>query len=142
MKSTQPPVEIEMFVHFDDGDPAGITFFANYFRFAERAFELSLQNGPVTWRDWFDHPDWGVPLKHVEAEYRRPLRPGQKCFVQQSVEKIGDSSLVLLSHILDAEKDLCAVVKTTHVFIDKATLKKRSIPPAIRKFLQANLRSN
>lgn len=133
------PSEIEMFVHFDDGDPAGITFFANYFRFAERAFELSLKNSEITWKHWFDHPEWGVPLKHVEAEYKRPLRPGQNCYVRQSVEKLGESSLVLLSEVLDSEKNLCAVVKTTHVFIEKPSLKKRSIPQEIRKFLESKM---
>lgn len=131
-------VEIEMFVHFDDGDPAGITFFANYFRLAERAFELSL-TGSVTWNDWFDHPDWGVPLRHVESEYHRPLRPGQACFVRQGIKSLGDSSLVMQSEILDAQKNLCAVVTTTHVFIDKKLMKKKSIPPHIRAFLQSKL---
>ncbi|MGE3386536.1 MAG: acyl-CoA thioesterase, partial [Bdellovibrionales bacterium] len=131
------PVEIEMFVHFDDGDPAGIAFFANYFRLAERAFELSLNNSPITWQEWFDHPEWGVPLKHVEAEYKRPLRPGHKCFVRQRVTELGDSSLVLLSEVLDDQKNLCAEVRTTHVFINKQLMKKMSIPDHIRAFLKS-----
>ncbi len=93
--------EIELFAHFDDGDPAGILYFANYLRFTQRAFELSLAKESLSWKDWFDHPEWGIPLRHAESEYHRPLRPGQKCFVRQGVTRLGETSLTIKSEILD-----------------------------------------
>lgn len=134
---TPGPTTVEIFVHFDDGDPAGIMFFPNYFRLSERAFELGLLKNGIAWSEWFRHPDWGVPLRHVEGEFHRPLRPGQNCKVRQSTARIGNSSLTLKSEILDAEGHLCAVVHTTHVFVSRPDMKKRNIPDHLRKYLEA-----
>lgn len=128
---------VEIFVHFDDGDPAGITFFANYFRMSERAWELGLVKNGIDWKEWFDHPEWGIPLKTVQAEYHNMLRPGQNCTVELGVKHLGDSSLTLQFEFYDAQKNHCASVRTTHVFVDKKIRKKRSIPDHLRKFLES-----
>ncbi|MBX7231300.1 MAG: acyl-CoA thioesterase [Bdellovibrionales bacterium] len=135
------PSQVELMVYFDDADPAGIVFFANYLRLSERALETILINEGIPWTDWFDHPEWGAPLRHVEAEYMNPLRPGQKCVIQQGVLRLGDSSVALQSEIYSHENQLCARVVTTHVFVDKVKLKKRPIPDHLRNFLKAKLLS-
>lgn len=129
--------QVEMFVHFDDGDPAGITFFANYFRMSERAFELGLIKNGIEWKEWFHHPDWGVPLKKVEAEYHNMLTPGQTCRIHMGVKNLGESSLTLQFEFYDAKDVHCATVRTTHVFVDKKQRKKRPIPDHLRGFLES-----
>lgn len=134
---TPKNIEIEMFVHFDDGDPAGITFFANFFRIAERALELHLIQNGIPWSDWFDHPEWAIPLKAVQSVFHHPLKPGQKCFVLQKIIQLGHSSLTWEHEIYNEARDLCATLQTTHVFINKVNLTKREIPPPIRLFLES-----
>ncbi len=136
---SQGPYTVELFVHFDDGDPAGITFFGNYFRMAERALELGLEQRNVPWKEWFAHPEYGIPLRHAEAEYHKMLMPGQRCKIRQGVEKIGDSSLVLRTEVHSADGHLCATIRTTHVVVDKQTRKKRTIPAPLRTFLDQSL---
>lgn len=130
-------LKVEMFVHFDDGDPAGIMFFANYFRLAERAWELALVKNGLDWKDWFRHEEWGIPLKMVQAEYHAMLMPGQTCTIQIGVKKIGDSSVTFQYEIHDSKGIHCATLQTTHVFVDKETVKKRGVPDHLRKFLKA-----
>lgn len=133
------PLRTEAFVHFDDGDPAGIVMFANYFRMAHRALELALEISKIPWSEWYDHPTWGVPLRHVEADYRQPLKPGQKIWIDISVIHLGDSSVKLRFELKTKSEQLLAVVKTTHVFINKYNLKKLSIPNHLRAFLSQHL---
>ena len=133
------PLSTKLFIHFDDGDPGGIMFFPNYFRLSERAFELALVEDGVDWREWFDHPQWAVPLRHVEAEYRRPLTPGQFCRVDQCVARLGQTSVTLNSDFFDQAGNPCATVTTTHVFIDRKTMKSRPIPDALRRLLEGKM---
>lgn len=127
------------FIHFDDGDPAGILFFAHFFKLAHRALELNLEEGNIPWREWYDHEQWGVPLRHVESDFRHPVRPGDRVTVWQGVRKLGESSVVLESEFQNADGKICAIVKTTHVFIDKSTLQKMKIPKHLRDFLEPQL---
>ena len=129
-------LKVEMFVHFDDGDPAGIMFFPNYFRLTERAWELALIQNGLEWEDWFRNDQWGIPLKAVAAEYHAMLRPGQTCSVEIRVKRLGRSSVTFQFQIHDSKGTHCASVETTHVFVDKALLKKRDVPDHWREFLK------
>lgn len=133
---SRPGLKIEMFVHFDDGDPAGIMFFPNYFRMSERAWELALVKNGLAWTDWFRNDEWGIPLRAVQAEYHAMLRPGQTCTVEIGVGNLGDSSVTFQFEIYDSKGVHCASLRTTHVFVDKVTMKKRSVPDHLRKFLK------
>lgn len=131
------PYTIEIFAHFDEGDPGGILFFPNYFRMSERAFELGLVKNGIEWAEWFDHPEWGVPLRHVEAEFHGPIKPGQQCKIRQGTSKVGDSSVTLRTEIHNAKGELCTVVHTTHVFVSRPEFKKRAIPDRLRAYLNS-----
>ena len=63
-------------IHFDECDPAGIVFFAHHFRLAHQVIEAFVQNQGVSWNEWFASPDYGVPLVHVEADYKAPMLAG------------------------------------------------------------------
>lgn len=125
---------IPMTVAFDEADGEGIVFFGNYFRIAHRALEAYLPQIGIPWKMWFDHESWGAPLKHVEAEYMRPLRPGQNFTVAVRIARLGETSVTF-------EMDFCsdaavtARIKTTHVFMDRKTGTKTPIPQNIRESL-------
>jgi len=124
-----------MFIHFDEGDPGKIMFFPNYFRLSQRAFELCLRQHEVPWREWFDHPDWGVPLRKVTSEYFHPIKPGQMAEVEVAVHRVGDSSVTLHTQIKNEDGKLCAAIETTHVFASTKSLKSIPIPDFLREFL-------
>lgn len=127
-------------VPFDEADGEGIVFFGNYFRLAHRALEQFLPAIEIPWRDWFNHPEWGVPLRHVEADYLKPLRPGDSFTAHIHVSEIGKSSVHFAYEFRDSAGAPVARLKTSHVFVDRKTLKSREVPASLHeKLIQARL---
>jgi len=130
------PLIYHTLVTFDAGDPAGIMFFPNYFVLSQRAWEHQLVANQIPWAEWYHHPDWGVPLKHVQADFMEMIRPGEQIAIHQSVKQLGNSSVTLKHDFFNGQNKLCASLETVHVFIDKKTFRKRPIPDSIRAFLK------
>ncbi len=122
-------------VHFDDADPGGIVFFANYLKFAHRALEQALPQAGIPWEKWFTVREYAVPLRHVEADYLKPIRPGTMIDVEQKVLKLGNTSVTFESLLKNDQGEICAVITHTHVFIDVKTKSSTNIPEDIRQVL-------
>jgi YbgC/YbaW family acyl-CoA thioester hydrolase len=124
-------------VNFDEADGEGIVFFGNYFRLAHRALEQYLAQIGFPWEEWFKNQEFGVPLRHVEADYLRPLRPGDTFFAAVKVAEIGESSVTFDYEFQDPSGKSLAKLKTAHVFASRADFRKIPIPASIRSRLQA-----
>lgn len=125
----------KIMVHFDDADPGRIVFFANYLKLAHRALEIALPQAGIPWEKWFATRDYGVPLRHIEADYRKPIHPGTFIDVEQKVMKLGNTSVTFESQLKNDQGDVCAVITHTHVFVDMKTKSSINIPEDIRKVL-------
>ncbi len=118
-------------VAFDDVDGEGIIFFANYFRIANRALERYLPQVGIPWAAWFADPVVGAPLRHVEGEFSKPLRAGDPFTVKVDLVKLGSSSVQFRFDLFNAECENVAILRTTHVFVDRSQGKKAAIPQPI-----------
>lgn len=135
------PLEpLKFTVPFDEADGEGIVFFGNYFRLAHRALEQFLPLAGIPWNEWFKSPDFGVPLRHVEADYLKPLRPGETFAVKVFVLEMGDSSVRFGYEFLDASGGVTARLKTSHVFVSRPDMKKLSLPQSLRDRLRVHLK--
>jgi 4-hydroxybenzoyl-CoA thioesterase len=132
------PKPIPMTVAFDDADGEGIVFFGNYFRLAHRALEQHLPQLGIPWREWFANKEWGVPLRHVEADYLQPLRPGDLFHVVIQVSEVGENSVHFSYEFLAVDGKPLARVKTSHVFVGRGTFKKVPVPESLRARLSNN----
>jgi len=126
-------------VRFREADPFGWMFFGSAFDIAHDCFEDFVTHLGIPWRDWFLHPEWGVPVRATEAKYQAPLQVGDKFVVQVSLSHLGESSFTVAFEFLKDQK-LCAELSTTHVFISKAGHLKQPIPTQIRRLLEPYLR--
>ena len=68
----------ETTIRFAQVDPAKVVYFARVYEMAHEAFEelmgsLGFPVGPL-----FEESEWGMPLVHTEATYRRPWRLGER----------------------------------------------------------------
>ena len=126
-----------MKVAFDEADSEGIVFFGNYFRLAHRALEQHLPTLGIPWEAWFKAVEFGVPLRHAEAEYLKPLRPGEEFSIAVKVADIGESS-VKFEYEVNGPLGVCARLKTSHVFVarDAGPMRKVRIPDELRRKLQ------
>jgi YbgC/YbaW family acyl-CoA thioester hydrolase len=132
---------ITMTAAFDDSDQEGIVFFGNYFRLAHRAFEQFLPQLGIAWNEWFKHPDWGVPLRHVESDYLAPIHPGETFLVHISVDKIGESSVHFSYTFVGQDGQPRAKLKSSHVFLGRPSWKKINVPETLSQRLSAALSS-
>lgn len=130
--SRKPLPPLRFTVAFDDCDSEGIVFFGNFFRLAHRALEAHLPRLGIPWTEWFKNTSWGVPLRHAEADFLRPLRPGEVFDVKISVAEIGESSVHFAYEFLSVEGKPMANLKTSHVFVSRSEMKKVDVPTEIR----------
>ncbi|MCB0407664.1 MAG: acyl-CoA thioesterase [Bdellovibrionales bacterium] len=129
--------EKQVQIYFDDCDPAGIVLFANYFKIAHRLIEDFIRSKDIDWSEWFHAKNYGVPLVHAEADYKKPLLQGNTYKGTVDTASMSESSVTFATQLFTHEGQLCTQIQTVHVFIDASTLKKISIPSAIRQKLEA-----
>ena len=129
------PYRYPYFIPFHLADPAGILFFGHVFTLVHQAFEhFVLHQLKYSWNEWFQHPEWIVPICHAEAQYRQPIRAGQECLIEIVVSDISHSSFTLTSTLY--QSSLCCSVKTVHVFCHRISQQKLAIPSQLRTLLQ------
>lgn len=134
----------KMTIHFDDADPAGICFFAKIIGKSHHIYEefiAHIKEDPV---HFFSGEKWLVPIRHVEADYFAPLRALNTYPVFVSVTTLSRCSFQLQFAIgssigNSSGQSPNAMVKTTHVFVDRASQKKAPLPPSLRQKLEAFL---
>lgn len=127
----------EFLIGFDECDSAGVVFYGNYARLSHRLIEQYLIDQGLRWKDWFQSPEWLIPIRHLEIDYQRPLYAGSMARGQVMIEKLGDSSVKFLTRLSDSDGRVAAEIHSVHVFVDPETLAKMEIPGVIRKFLKA-----
>ncbi|MFI0435598.1 MAG: acyl-CoA thioesterase [Parachlamydiaceae bacterium] len=127
----KPPFSHSFFISFHLADPGGILFFGHAFSLTHQAFELFVVHAlEYSWNDWFEHPDWIVPIRHTEADYVHPIKAGRDCAIEVAVTSLSNSSFTLRSTL--HQSTLCCTVKTVHLFLDRKTGKKIDIPSHLR----------
>lgn len=124
------PYHHSCFIPFNLADPAGIVFFGHAFTLMHQAFEHFVINQlKCPWDHWFHNDFWIVPIRHAEAHYSHPLIAGRKCSIEISVVARSKSSFTLETTL--RQDEICALIKTIHVFCDKNTKQKINIPDEI-----------
>ena len=117
---------------FGDADPAGVVFYPRALALAHVAVENLVRHSKMGWNKWFASPTHAAPLRRADAEFFRPLRPGDKVTASARVEKIGTTSVTFRVDFLEAGGGTAATIRTTHVLIEKATGRAIPLTPEIR----------
>lgn len=122
-------------VRMHDTDMAGILYFAKAYRFCHDAWETLLESKNLSIRTIFEEQPYHVVIVHSEADYKFPLKCGDKLTINITILKIGNSSFTV-DYQIYKEKTLAISAKTVHVTIDAKTKTKIKIPEEIRTHLQ------
>ncbi len=125
----------ELEVYFYECDPAGVLFFARAGDLFHRTYEAFVQEMGFSWQNWFQNPEWAVPLKKFDIEYFRPVYAGQKYVSKLLVQQMGESSFALHTRIFHGE-DIYFQIHSLHVFVDKKSSQKRATPSEVKSALQ------
>ena len=125
------PFEQTITIHFRQTDMAGIAYFNEAFNIFHDVYEKWVVHYFGSCEGWFAHPQWAVPLKHVECDYHAPLLPFQNYTVHLVVGDISQKTFQLRTEILNSQHT-CATVTTTHIFMDKKSQKAIALPEDVR----------
>jgi 1,4-dihydroxy-2-naphthoyl-CoA hydrolase len=126
-------------VRFADTDAAGVVFFANYLALCHEAYEESLAAAGIELNAFFRDTGVIVPIAKSEAEYLRPLRPGDKLRITLSPEPLTENSFALRFeiHRLGPPEKLAARLRTEHVATSPEKRSRVPLPPALAAWLRA-----
>lgn len=126
-------------INFYDCDPAGILFYAKIYELCHSVYEEMIQSFNLKENYWAND-DYVVPIIQSEATYHKPFIYNSFVFVDLTVETISSSAFKLAYNCKNEDGELCAEVKTTHVFVDKKTWKKKTIKDDVREGLNLHLK--
>lgn len=122
-------------VYYEDTDAAGVVYYANYLKFAERARSELLYAHGLDQIRIRDEQDVVFAVRACNADYMRPARLGDEIAVETTVEKIGGASIVLRQAIVKDGVNL-VVMQITLVCMHSDGRATR-IPQEVRAVLQA-----
>ncbi|MGM0578869.1 MAG: acyl-CoA thioesterase [Myxococcota bacterium] len=125
--------EHEVTVRFHEVDRAGIAFFGRVFEYCHEAFEELLVAADDRLLAVFDTGGWGMPLVHVEADYARPMRMGDRLRVSVGVDRLGERSVTFAFRVVGAEDGaLRATVRHVHACVDLERFEGIPVPDRLR----------
>ena len=131
--------EVRLQTYWDDADPAGLVFFAHFFRFVEYA-ETELFRSTGTERIKLYH-EYDILMPRVEsfAKFLQPIRAEEAIFVRLRTRFKGEKTVRMEFEILSVpDRSLLAEGYVSAVCIDRQSRKSRPLPPAMREvFAQA-----
>lgn len=132
-----PPFRHEFRVRYNESDPQGIVFNANYVAYVDLAFtEL--------WREAFGSyqsmVERGIDMVvgELNLSFRGSARFDEEVGVELRIERLGTTSITTLISILRAEQPLVEGW-IRHVFVDAESWEKTPAPDWVREGLAAYL---
>ena len=119
-------------IRFADADPAGVIFYPRAVALAHAAVEDLIRHSSLGWEAWFTSQSHAAPLRHAEAKFFQPMRPGETFTSVAMVEKMGNTSVSFLVEFNDAQGRTAARIRTVHVLVDKGNGGRLPLTAAIR----------
>ena len=126
-------------VRLADTDAAGVVFFARTLGICHEAYEEALTVAGVQLTDLLGASGIVVPISRSEADYKRPLRPGDKLSITVTPTPLSDHSFAIRFEItkLGPPAKLAAVVRTEHVCTAPAKRARAPLPPSLAAWARA-----
>ncbi len=116
-------------------DAAGVLFFPKIFELEEELFERWLELGGFSLREMLERKIAPTPIVHCEADFRAPVRAGDRLLVRLAGVDIGRSGYTLAwTFLRDGEVTMHAKVK--RVAIDPRLGESIDLPEAFRAWLE------
>jgi len=124
-------------VRFADEDHAQIVYYPRFFHFFHEAFEEMFAAHGIPYRQCLDE-NVGWPAVHAEADYKRPVRFGDRLGIVVSIARIGETSVTceyVGTRVGDAEPAVTG--KIVVACLDMATMRSQPIPAKYRALLES-----
>jgi acyl-CoA thioester hydrolase len=120
-------------VYFEDTDAAGIVYYANYLKFAERARTDMLRDVGISHAEMMKRDGLVLVVRRCEIDYRKPAKLDDMLTIETDVGKLGGASVDLLQRVL-RDGELLAELRVLVVCVGKDGRPHR-IPDYVRAAL-------
>ncbi len=132
--------EIAYRVYYEDTDAAGIVYYANYLKFAERARTEALRLAGIEQSALLARGEGGFVVRRASIEYHAPAVLDDRVLVETRVESFSKVRLTMRQRLLRAERVLASL--EVEIVMVGAEGKAMRIPDSIRRLLLAHLKEN
>lgn len=125
---------VELPVRFGDIDQAGIVYYPRFFHLFHVAFEDFFRDeAGVPYDRVLADLKVGFPTVHIDADFKLPLKYGDRVAIELSVVRIGNRSLTCRYRATRARTgELCAVAQITTAVVDMNTFRPTRLADPIR----------
>ncbi len=136
-----PLFQTKRTVRFQDIDAAGIIFFPRVLEYFSDAYVEWLGVRGLPLPRMLALGVYGLPIVHAEADYRSPMRFGDRISVQIEQVELGSTSLSVMYRIVSEEDPAhtLAVGKTVHVCVSQKTFRPEPLLEELRAALSAHV---
>lgn len=133
-------IRYELNITFGDADPAGIAYYPRILDFCHRAFETFFEKAlGENYADVFMKQNVGYPTVHLDADFRAPMRFGDRMAVDVSICEISGRTVTFqyqFTRISDGTH--CATIRNKAVAADRLLFKSVAIPPRHEAIFRAH----
>jgi acyl-CoA thioester hydrolase len=120
-------------VYYEDTDAAGIVYYANYLKFAERGRTEALRDLGFDHREMLRRDGVGFAVRRCVADYRKPARLDDLLTVRTTVTEVRGARFEMAQTVLRNDTILCDLAVTL-VCLDEAGRPVR-LPRALREIM-------
>ena len=118
-------------IYYEDTDAAGIVYYANYLRFAERARTEALRLSGIDQSDLLREHNVGFVVRKCIVEFLKPAMLDDLLTIETRLHDINKVSMELLQTIRRGEEKL--VTMEVKLVVVGAELKLVKVPDFVRK---------
>lgn len=109
------PHSFSVRVYYEDTDAAGVVYYANYLKFAERARTEALRELGINQSALLTDENIGFVVREIHAEYFKPARLDDYLTIHSKIHDIKRASVALAQDIFKGPERLFSLVVTLAV---------------------------
>lgn len=121
-------------VYYEDTDAAGVVYYANYLKFAERARTDALTSLGIDQQKMLRDDGLCFVVSRVEIDYKRPAVLGDKVTASVHVTQLGKSRVCMEQHLM-RDSETLSTLQVTVALIDMSGKPKR-MPESLAQTLK------
>jgi len=127
---TTKPFELLVRVYYEDTDAQGVVYYANYFRFMERARTEWLETMGIDHISLMNEDKRILVVTEAHANFLMPARLGDSLIVTAGLRSLGRASFEIEQNIYRESTDGALLVHggVTAAYLEADTMKPKRIP--------------
>ncbi len=126
--------ETQIRVYYEDTDAAGVVYYANYLKFAERGRTELLRSAGLENKSLAERQGIAFVVRHIEADYFRPAHLDDLLSLKTSIFQLKNAS-VLMKQSLHHKSDLIFSLNVQLACVDSKSFRPAKLGDDIKNAL-------